>query len=266
MRPLCLPSELPRRPRKQRLTRPSLACTPRPSYAPADPGRDRYPLLPALAAQGAFASPLSSGGRDVDASARARGPIARSPDLTPSSLSLLAFRRSTQRSTPSLSVRKTRSTLSGPASAVRPFPSSLLPPSRPLTLLPCCAPDYSRATRLLSAAQKVASSPSRLLPSTAAALEKDVPGVGPYTAGAIASIVQGHNVPLVDGNVQRVLARLLGVYADPKAKAVNVFVWERARELVEAVEEGRGGDWNEGLMEVRPPPFSPRASLEDGSR
>lgn len=54
----------------------------------------------------------------------------------------------------------------------------------------------------------------------------------------------------VDGNVQRVLSRILGIYADPKAKAFNTLVWSLAKDLVEQVEEGSGGCWNEGLMEV----------------
>lgn len=70
---------------------------------------------------------------------------------------------------------------------------------------------YSRARNLKAAAIAVMSEHSGELPSTAAALQK-LPGIGPYTAGAIASIAYGEPEPAVDGNVLRVVSRLL---ADP---------------------------------------------------
>lgn len=56
---------------------------------------------------------------------------------------------------------------------------------------------YSRATRLLQAAQKVVAEYDGLLPRDPKILEKDVPGIGPYTAGAITSIAYGVQTPLV---------------------------------------------------------------------
>lgn len=68
-----------------------------------------------------------------------------------------------------------------------------------------------------------------------------VPGVGRYTAGALASIVLGERVPVVDGNVERVCARLTGGNGtDP---------WKWATELVERV-PGHPGEWNQALMEL----------------
>jgi len=72
-----------------------------------------------------------------------------------------------------------------------------------------------------------------------------VPGIGPYTAGAIASISQGLPAPLVDGNVERVYARLTG--DSSSGPALNKAAWKWAeRELFRA----RPGDWNQALMEL----------------
>jgi len=66
---------------------------------------------------------------------------------------------------------------------------------------------YSRARNLHAGAQAVDARFGGALPSRAAEL-REVPGIGPYTAGAIASIAFGERAPLVDGNVARVLARV----------------------------------------------------------
>ena len=67
---------------------------------------------------------------------------------------------------------------------------------------------YSRARNLKKAAQKIMTDFGGLLPRTAGEL-KSLPGIGDYTAGAIASIAYGEPAPAVDGNVLRVLSRLL---------------------------------------------------------
>ncbi len=117
---------------------------------------------------------------------------------------------------------------------------------------------YSRATRIHTAAKQVVADPSMdgLLPETPAELEKNVPGVGPYTAGAISSIVFGQPVPILDGNVARVLSRQLGLYANPKAKITTDLMWAAADVLVKKayeVGEQKGtvpGEWNQALMEL----------------
>ncbi len=115
---------------------------------------------------------------------------------------------------------------------------------------------YSRATRIHTAAKKVVADYDGLLPDTPAELEKNVPGVGPYTAGAISSIVFGHPVPILDGNVARVLSRQLGVYANPKAKVTTDLSWAAADVLVKKAYEVGGekgtvpGEWNQALMEL----------------
>lgn len=66
---------------------------------------------------------------------------------------------------------------------------------------------YRRARYLHEGAKKVVDQHGGRLPRTAEALRK-IPGIGPYTAGAIASIAYGEVSPVVDGNVIRVLSRL----------------------------------------------------------
>ncbi|MBC7835285.1 MAG: A/G-specific adenine glycosylase [Phycisphaerales bacterium] len=75
-----------------------------------------------------------------------------------------------------------------------------------------------------------------------------LPGVGPYTAGSIASIVFGERSPLVDGNVARVLLRVHGREGHLADKATATWLWERADELVQAATSP--ALLNEGLMEL----------------
>ncbi|KAF9322358.1 hypothetical protein BG003_000029 [Podila horticola] len=84
---------------------------------------------------------------------------------------------------------------------------------------------YSRASRLHQGAQKVMKEFNGVLPSDPAVLEKEIPGVGRYTAGAIAS--HAYNVPaeLVDGNVIRVLSRLRAIGGDVKSPKVIDLHW-----------------------------------------
>lgn len=85
-------------------------------------------------------------------------------------------------------------------------------------------------------------------------LEKQIPGVGRYTAGAIASMAYGVRTPIVDGNVHRVLTRLLALHAPQTAPATIRSLWDKAEALVDALPKGLGkgiaGDWNQGLMEL----------------
>lgn len=88
-----------------------------------------------------------------------------------------------------------------------------------------------------------------LIPSTYEEL-RELPGVGAYTAGAVASIAFDEVVPAVDGNVRRVLARLYDL-ADPKP----AWLRERAGALVDP---DRPGDWNQALMELGATICTPR--------
>jgi A/G-specific adenine glycosylase len=72
-----------------------------------------------------------------------------------------------------------------------------------------------------------------------------VPGVGLYTASAVLSIAHGLPLPVVDGNVRRVLARLLALRG-PQFRKDGPY-YNRAEELIDAE---RPGDWNQALMEL----------------
>ncbi|HET9993723.1 MAG TPA: hypothetical protein VFQ65_34535, partial [Kofleriaceae bacterium] len=90
---------------------------------------------------------------------------------------------------------------------------------------------YSRARNLKKGAEAVTARWAGALPRCASEL-REVPGIGPYTAGAIASIAFGERAPLVDGNVARVLARVYGIAEDIKSTAGQRALWQRAGELV----------------------------------
>lgn len=92
---------------------------------------------------------------------------------------------------------------------------------------------YSRASRLLLGSQKVLSSPSRLLPTTAKSMEAEIPGIGRYSAGAICSIAYAEPVPVLDGNVNRLMSRFLALHAQPKAKATLDVLWAGAGAMVD---------------------------------
>ncbi|KAF9129543.1 hypothetical protein BGW39_004057 [Mortierella sp. 14UC] len=106
---------------------------------------------------------------------------------------------------------------------------------------------YSRASRLHSGAQKVVKEFNGVLPSDPVLLEKEVPGVGRYTAGAIVS--HAYNVPaeLVDGNVIRVLSRLRAIGGDVKSPKVIDLHWRVAKDLLN---QNRPGCFNQALMEM----------------
>lgn len=106
---------------------------------------------------------------------------------------------------------------------------------------------YSRASRLLSGSKKVVEKFNGVLPEDPLIMEKEVDGIGPYSAGAIASIAYAKPVPMVDGNVHRVLSRLTALHAPQAAKATSNFLWSLAAQLVP---EHRPGDFNQALMEL----------------
>ena len=113
---------------------------------------------------------------------------------------------------------------------------------------------YSRARNLHRAAKMVVNEYGGRFPYTAAALKK-LPGVGDYTAGAIASIAFGQREPVVDGNVKRVLARLYAVAESIDSAPTTRRLWEIAWELVPAEAPG---DFNQALMELGARVCAPR--------
>ena len=109
---------------------------------------------------------------------------------------------------------------------------------------------YSRARNLHRTARAVRERYGGELPADPVAL-KTLPGVGEYTAGAVASIAFGRQVPAVDGNVRRVLARLLDL-ARPTPAQVR-------REAARLLDPDRPGDHNEAMMELGATICTPRA-------
>ena len=108
---------------------------------------------------------------------------------------------------------------------------------------------YARARRLHRAAKLIVRERNGEFPRTAEGW-RDLPGIGRYTAAAIASIVFAEPVAAVDGNVERVLDRLFGTSADGGA------TWQRAEALLD---RSRPGDFNQAMMELGATICTPRA-------
>ncbi len=105
---------------------------------------------------------------------------------------------------------------------------------------------YSRVRNLHRAAVIICQEYGGKLPGSYEALLR-LPGIGDYTAGAIASIAFGERVPAVDGNVLRVVTRLTGDFrpvTDPKVRA-GLRAW-----TAEAVPAGQAGAFNQAMMEL----------------
>lgn len=116
---------------------------------------------------------------------------------------------------------------------------------------------YSRARNLHRAAQMIAHDMGGNLPTTAQGWQQ-LPGVGRYTAGAIASIAFGEAAPVLDGNVIRVFARLLDLEADVTQTAVQNDLWRQAEIWLP---DARPGDYNQALMELGRTICKPRNPL-----
>lgn len=109
---------------------------------------------------------------------------------------------------------------------------------------------YRRARYLHNGAKYVVEELDGKLPNTPEGLSK-ISGVGPYTASAIASIAFGVCVPVVDGNVCRVLSRLTGIANHIKHPVLKDRLgWKLATQIVEAGDGGSPGLVNQALMEL----------------
>lgn len=106
---------------------------------------------------------------------------------------------------------------------------------------------YYRRVRMLHAgAQYVRDQLGGVVPDNASDL-KALPGVGAYTAGAIASIAFNEPAPIVDGNVERILARLAAIPGDPKGRDNQKIFWALAARLVDPQQPG---ELNQSMMEL----------------
>ncbi len=105
---------------------------------------------------------------------------------------------------------------------------------------------YARARNLHAAARAVVKKLDGRLPRRAEEL-RALPGIGRYTAGAVASLAFGADVPAVDTNAARVLARVFAVRGRRKSARRERRVWALAAALVP---RGRSADWNQALMDL----------------
>ncbi len=105
---------------------------------------------------------------------------------------------------------------------------------------------YSRARNLRRAAKIVVAEYGGRLPAEVESLRR-LPGIGRYTAGAIASLAFGLDEPALDGNLKRVLARLFDVTEPVNSPAGERILWELA---AENLPPGQAGDYNQALMDL----------------
>ena len=116
---------------------------------------------------------------------------------------------------------------------------------------------YARARNLLACARAVAGEHGGVFPETEEGL-RALPGLGPYTAAAVAAIAFDEPANVVDGNVERVVARLFAVETPlPEAKP------ELKRLAASLVRDKRPGDWAQALMDLGATVCRPKAPLCD---
>ncbi len=105
---------------------------------------------------------------------------------------------------------------------------------------------YSRARALHAAARKMASENGGEFPRDLDAA-RALPGVGPYTAGAVLSIAYNLPLPVLDGNAIRVLTRLYRIGGDPRRGSTNRSLRDLAEQLIPP---GKASQFNQALMEL----------------
>lgn len=105
---------------------------------------------------------------------------------------------------------------------------------------------YSRVKNLQIAVQEVVEKYGGIVPDEKEIFES-LRGVGPYTTGAVLSIAYGQAEPAVDGNVMRVLSRVLGIYEDIAAPKTRKLFETAVHELIDPLDPS---SFNQGLMEL----------------
>ncbi|HVT44755.1 MAG TPA: A/G-specific adenine glycosylase [Thermoanaerobaculia bacterium] len=106
---------------------------------------------------------------------------------------------------------------------------------------------YRRARALREAARMVIERHDGVMPD-AVELLRELPGIGRYTAGAVASIAHQRRTPVVEGNVTRLLARIDALEAPAGSAVLTRQLWDRATRLVERAESPR--NLNQAMMEL----------------
>jgi A/G-specific adenine glycosylase len=114
---------------------------------------------------------------------------------------------------------------------------------------------YRRARYLHRAARQVVAAYEGHLPQDVDAL-KALPGIGPYTAAAIASIAFGKDVAAVDGNIRRVLSRVFNVHDPVRTSVGEKKIWALAEQHLPS---GKAGHYNQALMDLGAMICTPKA-------
>ncbi len=111
---------------------------------------------------------------------------------------------------------------------------------------------YARARNLLATARSVATDHSGRFPPSETAL-RTLPGIGPYTAAAIAAFAFGQRAIVIDGNIERVATRLFAIATPlPRARA-------EIHAALDTIVPARAGDFAQGLMDLAGRICTPRA-------
>ena len=113
---------------------------------------------------------------------------------------------------------------------------------------------YSRARSLQRAAQIIVDVYGGALPEDVRTLRR-LPGIGAYTAGAIASIAFGADEPALDGNIRRVLARAFDVQSPSRSPEGEQSLWRLA---AENLPQGKAGEYNQAMMDLGASICTPR--------
>jgi A/G-specific adenine glycosylase len=113
---------------------------------------------------------------------------------------------------------------------------------------------YSRARNLHRAARKIVDEYAGEFPTSVEGWQS-LSGIGRYTAGAICSIAYGQRVPVLDGNVKRVLARILDLPQSIDDSKVTNALWKVMTDLAQG---NSPGDFNQGMMELGSEVCTPR--------
>lgn len=124
-----------------------------------------------------------------------------------------------------------------------------------------------RAINLQRLAQAVVAAHGGRVPGNVAEL-RALPGIGPYTAGAVAAFAHNRPVAMVDVNIRRLLHRLFVGAESPEYRLAEAAIWSLARA---AVPPGRSADWHQALMDLgaticRPRPLCDRCPVRDWCR
>jgi len=105
---------------------------------------------------------------------------------------------------------------------------------------------YSRARNLHLASKIILEKYGGILPGDSKSL-KMLPGIGRYTAGAVASIAFDENTPIIDGNIRRLFTRFFNISTPLQTSETENHLWELAREYLL---QGMAGEFNQALMEL----------------